>query len=286
MSAFVFRIIREKLSMDDKISIILPTYNRENVIGRAIHSILQQTYDRYEILVIDDGSSDQTQEVVKQIADDRIRYIRLEENHGAGYARNVGIQESKYDYIAFLDSDDEWKRFKLELQIQRMKELSREVGLVYCRMAGERGGGRGRFYVPAYEYDNSFLEGHMFQFLLRKNVIGTPTMLFRRECLEQAEGFKTSLRCMEDYELVLRVARNWEIGFVDEELVEIHKTEGSLTCRVGDQLVCGCYIVSKYRQEMAAFGILDAVKADIMDLACRHGVQEGIAELLTRDFEL
>lgn len=272
--------------MDEKISVVIPTYNREKVVGRAIRSVLNQTYGIYEILVVDDGSTDQTQSVVEQIADGKIRYIKLEQNHGAGYARNVGIRESKSEYIAFLDSDDEWKRFKLELQVQRMRELPEKVGLIYCRMSGERGGGRGRFCVPSYGCDKSLLEGDMFRFLLTQNVIGTPTMLVRRECLEQTGGFKESLRCIEDYELVLRIARNWQIGFVDEELVEIHKTEGSLTCRVEDQLISGCYIVSKYRREMAAFGILDLVKDNIIELAGKHDVQEEIAELLTRDFEL
>ncbi len=272
--------------MDEKISVIIPTYNREQTIGRAIRSVLSQTYDNYEIIVVDDGSTDHTKTAVEQIADERIRYIRLEHNHGAGYARNAGIEESRYDYIAFLDSDDEWKRFKLELQMQRMQELPEEVGLVYCRMSGERGDGSGRFCIPAYDYDRSRLEGDMFPLLLRRNVIGTPSMLVRRACLEQTGGFKESLRCVEDYELVLRIARNWQIGFVDEELVEIHKTEGSLTYRAQDQLISGCYIVSKYRQEMTVFGILDLVKADIIELAGNYDVQEEIAELLTRDFEL
>lgn len=272
--------------MDEKISVIIPTYNREQMIGRAIRSVLSQTYEDYEIIVVDDGSTDHTENVVEQIADERIRYIRLEHNYGAGYARNIGIRESRHDYIAFLDSDDEWKRFKLELQMQRMQELPEEVGLVYCRMSGEHGDGSGRFCIPSYGYDRSFLEGDMFPFLLRRNVIGTPSMLIRRACLEQTGGFKESLRCVEDYELVLRIARNWQIGFVDEELVEIHKTEGSLTYRGQDQLVSGCYIVSKYRQEMTEFGILDQVKADIIGLAENYGLQEEIAELLTRDFEL
>ena len=173
--------------MEEKISIVLPTYNRESVIGRAVRSILCQTYEGYEIIIVDDGST--------------------EGNHGAGYARNVGIRESRYDYVAFLDSDDEWRRCKLELQMQRMQELPPEVGLVYCRMAGERGEGRGRFCVPSYEYDRGLLEGDMFRFLLRQNVIGTPTILARRECLMQSGGFKETLRCIEDYELILRIAR-------------------------------------------------------------------------------
>lgn len=270
--------------MKERVSIIVPTYNREKVIGRALQSILRQTYESYEIIVVDDGSVDHTQDIVEQIADDRIRYIRLEQNQGAGHARNVGIQESKYDYIAFLDSDDEWMRRMLELQMQRMMELPKEVGLVYCRM---RGGQEGeRFCMPPLECKRDLLEGDMFRFLLWKNVIGTPCMLIRKECLEQTGGFKESLRCIEDYELVLRIAKDWRIGFVDEILVEVHKSEGSLSSRAAERIVGECYIVSKYRREMTEFGILDLVKEDIMELASEQGLQETIAELLTRDFEL
>lgn len=270
---------------EEMVSIILPTYNREKEIDRAIRSILQQTYDKYEVIIVDDGSTDRTEEVVKQIADDRLRYIRLEHNHGAAYARNAGIRASKYNYIAFLDSDDEWHPAKLELQIHQLGKAAKEVGLVYCRMSGKPENEE-RFYMPPYECLKESLEGDMFCFLLWRNIIGAPAMLVRRECLESVGFFKESLPCLEDYELVLRIAEKWKIAFVDDVLVEIHRTPNSLSSRIVEQLMVQCYFVSKYRQKMTAFGILEIVQEEILRIAGLHGIQEEVKVLLKRDFEL
>lgn len=272
--------------MNEKVSVIIPTYNREKQIGRAIRSVLSQTYENYELIIVDDGSTDHTREIVGQFADERILYICQETNRGACHARNIGIQASQSDYIAFLDSDDEWMPDKLRFQMENMMNSSKNVGLVYCRMSGiERNGSR-RCYTPAYDISKNLLEGDMFRLLLWWNFIGTPTMLVRRECLERVGCFKESLPCLQDYELVLRVAKEWQIGFVDEVLVEVHKTDNSLSTRVAERLVVQCYLVSKYRREMTEYGILPLVQEKIMDLAQQCGIQKEIAELLCRDFEL
>lgn len=104
-----------------KISIIIPTYNREKLIYRSIQSILNQTYKKIEILVIDDGSIDNTKKEIYQITDNRIRYIKLRRNKGANYARNLGIIKAFGEYISFLDSDDIYYFNKLEKQIKNMK---------------------------------------------------------------------------------------------------------------------------------------------------------------------
>lgn len=271
---------------NEMVSIIIPTYNRAEVIGRAVASILRQTYDDFEIIIVDDGSVDNTQEIVEGINDDRIRYIRLEHNQGACHARNVGIQASKHRYIAFLDSDDEWLPDKLEFQMRKMMDASENVGLVYCRMSRERDDGRERIYTPPYECRKDLLEGNMFRFLLWRNVIGTPTILVRRECLEDVGGFKDSLPCLQDYELVLRIAKRWQIAFVDQVLLEVHKTANSISSKVAERLVVQSYLISKYRQEMMAAGTLELVKADALELADKNGIREEIEELMNRDFEL
>ena len=122
--------------MQDMVSVIVPTYNRGNVIGRAVKSILRQTWPHFEIIIVDDGSTDGTKAIVDELGDSRIRYMLLEQNAGVAHARNVGIQEAKYEYIAFLDSDDEWLPKKLELQMKRMLRCADEVGMVYCRLSG------------------------------------------------------------------------------------------------------------------------------------------------------
>ena len=101
----------------EKISVIIPTYNRAKELKRSVESVLAQTYDNFELIIVDDGSKDNTQEVIASIPDERIRYIKLEQNRGAAGARNEGVRASKCDLIAFQDSDDIWREEKLERQM-------------------------------------------------------------------------------------------------------------------------------------------------------------------------
>lgn len=272
--------------MQDMVSVIVPTYNRGNVIGRAVKSILRQTWPHFEIIIVDDGSTDGTKAIVDELGDPRIRYILLEQNAGVAHARNVGIQEAKYEYIAFLDSDDEWLPKKLGLQMKRMLRCADEVGMVYCRMSGLSRDGKNRFTCPPKEYVKDILEGDLFQPLLMQNVIGTPTMLIRKECLVRTGGFKEALHCVEDWELILRIAKEWKIAFVDKVLVEVHKSEGSVSTNTAWYLVARCYMVSLYRQKLNEMGVLEIVKEEILEVAERNGLRTEIEELLTRDIEL
>ena len=111
-----------------KVSVIIPTYNRAHLVGRAIRSVLNQTYQDFEIIVVDDGSTDNTEEVVKSFNDPRIRYIRHEKNRGGSAACNTGIRAARGEYIAFQDSDDEWLPEKLEKQMQVFENTPTGVG--------------------------------------------------------------------------------------------------------------------------------------------------------------
>lgn len=107
-----------------KVSVIIPTYNRAHLIGRAIKSVLNQTYKDFEIIIVDDGSTDKTEEVVKDFKDERVRYIRREKNKGGSAARNTGIKAARGEYIAFQDSDDEWLPEKLEKQMKAFEAMA------------------------------------------------------------------------------------------------------------------------------------------------------------------
>ena len=242
----------------EMVSVIIPTYNREAVIGRAIESVLKQTYPHFELIIIDDGSTDQTKQVVEQIVDERIRYILLEENGGVGHARNVGIAEAKYDYIAFLDSDDEWLPQKLELQMEKLLDSSTGFGAVYCRMGGNDRTGK-PYIFPPYNMERSILEGKLFPNMLMQNLIGTPTVLVRRDCIEKVGGFKEALICLEDWEWILRIAREYRIGFVDKVLLEVHRMAGSVSTQLGGHIVTRCYLVSKYREDMRKANMLQNI---------------------------
>ena len=114
------------------ISVVIPSYNRENTISNSIESVLKQTYSDIEVIVVDDGSTDKTEDIVKGIGDNRIRYIKLEKNSGACVARNIGIMNANGSYIAFQDSDDIWHPDKLEKQYQAIKKYNAD--LVFCKM--------------------------------------------------------------------------------------------------------------------------------------------------------
>ena len=123
------------------VSVIIPTYNRGPLIGRAIASVLNQTYKDIEVLVIDDASTDYTETVVDSIKDERLHYYKLEKNGGACRARNVGISKAQGEYIAFLDSDDEWMSNKIELQYKFAKEknaMAIASNFIYKREGKER----------------------------------------------------------------------------------------------------------------------------------------------------
>lgn len=272
--------------MSAKVSVVVPTYNRANVIGRALRSILEQTYSDYEVIVVDDGSTDDTESVVNAINDARLRYIPLSENQGVAHARNVGIREAACDYIAFLDSDDEWLPDKLQLQMEEMEKLDDSYGMVYCRMGGWTRDGSSRFVCPVLDWKQEVLAGNIFHSLLFRNVIGTPSMLVRRECFEEVGGFKEALHCLEDWEMILRIAKRWKIGFVDKILVEVHKSEGSVTTNMAWHLITRCYMVSLYREEMSRLRMLDSVKEEILGIAAQYDLCEEIRELLNRDIEL
>lgn len=272
--------------METMVSIIIPTYNRANVIKRAIDSVLRQTYDSYEVVVVDDGSTDETESVIAGIQDARIRYIALKENQGVAHARNIGIREARYDYIAFLDSDDEWLLDKLELQMRLFQNSTEDIGMVYCRMGGLTRDGKERFVCPAQYFSRELLEGEMFRFLLRQNVIGTPTVIVRKDCLDQVGGFKETIQCLEDWEWILRIAGKWKIGFVDQVLVEVHKTSGSVSTNTTWHLIVRCYLVSLYRREMTESGIISDVQNEILDVAVEAGIFDEISELLRREIEL
>ena len=273
--------------LNEMVSVIIPTYNREQVIGRSIASVLNQTYPYFELLIVDDGSVDRTKQVVEQISDERIRYIALDKNQGVGHARNIGMQEARYDFIAFLDSDDEWMPEKLELQMEKMLKSPEKLGAVYCRMDTMSRKTGERHIYPPMSLDKEILEGQIFNQLLVKNLVGMPTLLIRRECMEKVGGgLKESLKCLEDYEWILRIAEVHRIGLVDQPLLRVHKLAGSISSNAGAYVLTRCYLISKYRKEMEEANVLEQAETEILSLAKEINLYKETKELLNSNFEL
>ncbi len=227
------------------VSVVVPAYNREGTIVRSINSILEQTYQNLECIVVDDGSMDHTQEVVSRIEDSRVRYIRLEKNMGPSVARNVGIRESRGDYIAFNDSDDLWLPDKLERQMQRAA-CDDEIGMVYCSYLYQKDGKA--FQIPSETCARDTLEGYIFDSLWDSNKIGTPTILVKRECIETCGGFAEDLRSLEDWEFVLRVSGKYKIAYVDEILVHAKYSPKGVNEQYALQAEAIWHIMKQYRQ--------------------------------------
>jgi len=264
----------------EQVSIILPTYNRASCIGAAVESIIRQTYPAWELLVIDDGSVDDTEEIVMGFAssDDRVRYRRQPRNHGVSAARNEGIRQARYDYIAFQDSDDIWHSDKLEKQM-RVFAKRPQAGLVYCGIRGTGHDGR-PILIPDAEMDRGLLQGDLYSLLLQGNVIDCPAAVIRRECTDKCGGFDETLSCLEDWELFLRIAAEYEIGYVDEALVDSDIHNEGVSSRVGGYFEARCRMIALHRKALLEYDLFNGVVERLFFMAKEAGALEQVAKML------
>jgi len=201
-----------------RVSVIIPTYNRAHLVSRAIGSVFQQTYQDFEIIVIDDGSTDGTHEVIERIREPRLRYLRHDNNQGASAARNTGIEAASGDYIAFLDSDDEWLPNKLEKQVHLLQTSEVSVGAVYSGyvIIGERGQPV-TAQIPKHR-------GIILDELLSDNCVGTTsTVMVRRECFRHGQPFDSALASGQDWDMWVRLAHDYQFDFNPDVLVRYHQ---------------------------------------------------------------
>jgi glycosyltransferase involved in cell wall biosynthesis len=255
------------------VSIVLPTYNRAHLLRRAIQSILNQTYQNFEIIVVDDCSSDNTEEVVKSFCDERIRYVRNKEHKGAPFSRNIGIRIACGEYIAFQDSDDEWLPKKLEKQMDVFKNSSRELGVVYTSF-WRIGEGR-RFRVPPSNFKLNEVDIH--EILLETNFIGMPTAVVRKECFEKVGLFDETLPRLQEWDLWIRISRYYHFKHIDEPLVICYLQPDSISRNINAHIQALKHILNKYFEEMSKKPkILGKHYYEIGTLLCLNGnIQEG-----------
>lgn len=197
------------------VTVVIPSFNYGRYIAEAIESVLGQNHQALEVIVVDDGSTDDTAVVVRAFGD-QVRYIR-QENAGVCAARNRGVAESTGDLIAFLDADDTWEPTKLEKQVAKFME-DPEIGLVHCGMRefDSETGETIRLHLNGGE------EGVAENLLLwQEPVVVGPggTIMVSRKAFEEVGGFDTRMKCGEDWDFCYRVARKYKVGFVPEPLV-------------------------------------------------------------------
>src|SRR5262249_15425290 len=184
------------------VSVVVPTCNRAHCIGRALASVASQTYPAIEIIVVDDGSTDDTVAAIGRLNCPRpLRVIQLDGNHGASAARNEGIAAATGEYVAFLDSDDAWHPRKIELQIDRLRRLGPDYGACYTRIVTYDDRHRVSWVSQATD------EGDFRGLLTSWNLVGsTSCFLAKQKLLQDVGGFNTSLRSCQDWDLWCRLA--------------------------------------------------------------------------------
>ncbi|WP_199296222.1 glycosyltransferase family 2 protein [Trichocoleus sp. FACHB-591] len=213
------------------VSVIIPAYNAEHFIAKTLESVINQTYKSIEVLVVDDGSSDRTAEIVNQISQNDSRIVLLQQsNLGVAAARNLAIQTAKGEFIAPIDADDIWYRTNLEKQVCCLLQAPASVGLVYSWSADidEADWQTG-------EYRASLIEGSVFRTLLCHYFLGNASStLIRRSCLERVGNYNCNFKQQnaqgcEDWDLYLRIAEHYQFRVVPEFLVGYRKLPASMS---------------------------------------------------------
>lgn len=226
------------------VSVVLPTYNRADVVGRSIESVLDQTYTDFELIVVDDASSDGTDGVIEGFGDDRIRHVEHDENSGAAAARNTGIRMAEGDIVAFQDSDDTWAKNKLARQVAAFEDADSAVGVVYTGTWRKRDGSQ--TYIPGAGVDPK--EGNVHESLLTQNFVTPQAAAVRAECFDRVGTFDERLPPLEDWELWIRISEQYEFRFVDEPLVTAYLRTDSISRDDEQKVQARELIVRKHRE--------------------------------------
>ncbi|MCF8059881.1 MAG: glycosyltransferase [Bacteriovoracaceae bacterium] len=195
------------------VSVLIPTFNRASVVERAVKSVLDQTIIDLECLVIDDASTDHTQEILSKIQDCRLKVITHNENGGVSKSRNTGFQQSRGAWIALLDSDDEWLPERLDRQLEVAKN-DPDLPLIHGEEIWIRNGKR--IKQPKSHKKSG---GAIFRQCLHQCLIGPSATLMKRELYEEMSGFREDYPVCEDYELWLRVTSKYNVGFVEAPII-------------------------------------------------------------------
>ena len=223
----------DALSPAPMVSVVVPAYNRGATIRPALESVLRQTWSDFELIVVDDGSADDTMAEAAKVIDPRLRLTANPRNMGAAAARNTGVREARGTWVAFQDSDDEWLPHKLEKQMARLTAPGADYVGAYCGLltlggfenrAGERL--RLRYYPDP---SIAVVDGDILTSLLRTNLISTQTLVVRRDLVHELGYFDEETTPIEDWDFVVRLASRGRIAFVDEPLVHQRFSPNSIS---------------------------------------------------------
>lgn len=194
----------------EKVSVIIPMHNSSNYIIKCINSVINQTYNNLEIILIDDNSDDKTLKKVKKIKDNRIKIIKLKNNSGAAIARNKGIEISTGDYICFLDSDDYWVKNKIEKQVKFIKDKA----FIYSEYEYLRNNKKHRAIVP---------KSLTYKELLKNSAIFTSTVMLNMKYLTKEDIYMPNIRMGQDYGAWYKILKKVGIAYGMQEVLSVYR---------------------------------------------------------------
>ena len=230
--------------MKPEVSVVMTCYNYEKYVARSIESVLKQTHKDLELMIINDGSTDNSDSVIRSyIKDKRVRYI-IQDNAGQARAKNIGIKYSCGKYIAFLDADDLWENEKLELQLPLLKK--KNVGLVYSNATwiDEGDSVLGQGWLGGYLKPRS---GKVTEYLIYDNFIYFSSAVVKRDCIEDTGCFNESLHMSIDWELWLRLSLKYDFDFVDKHLIKYRWGHvGQMSKNQSMRLECSMNVLEDY----------------------------------------
>ncbi len=222
------------------ISVIIPTFNREDKIIEAVNSVLAQTYHKLEVIIVDDGSTDNTENVVKKyITDPRVKYIKETENRGACYARNIGIKNAMGEFIAFQDSDDIWMKEKLDAQVKFL--VNNNADFVFCRL---RRGERKSYFPSLFTVKNVY----RMKDVIVKPCGSTQTFLGKRNCVKTVL-FDENLARYQDWDYLIRMSEKYRTVYQKKTLVIQRIQADSISTSSQKGILSLDYILKKYEKE-------------------------------------
>lgn len=232
-----------------QVSIILPTRNRAYVLRQTLDGIRDQTFSDWELIVIDDGSMDDTRRLVDSYGDSRFRYLRNESPLGAAKARNRGLAQAQGEFIAFQDAGEDWHSEKLALQVERLRASPPEVAMIYTAlMVIYLDGTRKALPAPRFRPDGA----DTYRRALGLEILGIdlPACLFRADALKQCGGFDEELGRWIDLELLMRLAKTSRFDQVEGPLTLCHERTEGIAMNVDALVAAHKHILSKYAHDL------------------------------------
>lgn len=219
----------------------MPTYNRREYLQDTINSVFNQSLKdgNIELIIVDDCSTDGTEEYVKSLKNKRIKYHKNQTNQGGAKSRNIGVENATGEYIAFIDSDTIWHKDKLLKQIPLLLENPNKV--IYCKYKKQDGD---KWLLEPKEIKNE----KIFDDLMYQNFVDTPSAIMKKELLLSVGGFDNNLPRFQDWDLFLRLSKSYEFICVEETLFDSLTLEGSITANHDARLKALNIIFEKHKK--------------------------------------